>query len=57
MKKCSPSLAIKEMQINFDSIITLRFHLTLRMATIRTQTTNVGKDVEKKEKRTLIHFW
>jgi hypothetical protein len=46
MKKCSPSLAIKEMQIK----TTLRFHLTL----VRTQTTttNVGKDA-RVEKGTL----
>jgi hypothetical protein len=45
MKKCSPSLAIKEVQIN----TMLRFHLT-SVRTSRTQTrTNVSKDVEKKE--------
>jgi hypothetical protein len=45
MKKCSESLAIKEMQI----IITLKFHLTpVRMATIKnTNKTNSGKDVGK----------
>jgi hypothetical protein len=46
MKKCSTSLAIKEMQ----SKTTLRFHLTLvRMATIMNKTTNVGEDVEEKK--------
>jgi hypothetical protein len=37
MKKCSPSLAIKERQIKS----TLRFHLTpVRIATMKTTTTN-----------------
>jgi hypothetical protein len=47
MEKCSPSLAIKEMQIK----TTLRFHLTpVRIAIIKTPTpTNVGMDVGKKE--------
>jgi hypothetical protein len=38
MKKCSPSLAIKEMQIK----ISLRFHLTpVRIAIIQNPTNNV----------------
>jgi hypothetical protein len=47
MNKCSPPQAIKEMQIK----TTLRFYLIAdRIATpSRTTTTNVGKDVMKKE--------
>jgi hypothetical protein len=47
MKKCSPFLAMKEMQIK----ITLRFHLNLvRIAITKAPpTTNIGEDVGKKE--------
>jgi hypothetical protein len=47
MKKCPPSLAIKEMQIK----TTLRFHLTPVRIDIIKNTTNkcVGEDVGKKE--------
>jgi hypothetical protein len=47
MKKCSPSLAIKEIQIR----TTLTFHLTpVRIASMRNTTNkNVGKDVGEKE--------
>jgi transposase len=47
MKKCSPSLVIKEMQIK----TTLRFYLTpVRIATIKNTTkTCVGMDVGEKE--------
>jgi hypothetical protein len=47
MKKCSPSLAIKEMQIK----TILRFHLTpIRTAIIKnTTTTNVGEDAGENE--------
>jgi hypothetical protein len=50
MKKCSSSLAIKEMQIN----TTLRF-LLLELLPSRTPTTNVGEDVG--EKGALIYCW
>jgi hypothetical protein len=44
MKKCSPSLAVKEMQIK----TALRFHFTpVRIAIIKN--TGVGEDVGKKE--------
>jgi hypothetical protein len=53
MQKCSPSLAIKEMQIK----TTLRFHLTpLKIAIIK-DTTNNKCWRECKEKGTFIYFW
>jgi hypothetical protein len=50
MKKCSPSLAIKEMQIK----TTLRFYLTpVRIAIIK----NITPHQRCGEKGTLIHCW
>jgi hypothetical protein len=51
MKKCSIFLAVKEMQIK----TMLSFYLTpVKMARVKTQTTNVSKDVEKKTLHTLL---
>jgi hypothetical protein len=53
MKKCSPSLAIKEIQIK----TTLRFHLTLvRITIIKNSTTNKCWQ-GCQGKGTLIHYW
>jgi hypothetical protein len=52
MKKCSPSLAIKEMQIQ----TTLRFHLTaVKMLPLTQTSPTAGEDAG--EKGTLIQCW
>ena len=45
MKRCSASLAIREMQIK----TTMRYHLTPAIIAIINKSTNVGEDAEKRE--------
>jgi hypothetical protein len=53
MRKCSPSLTIKEMQIK----TTLRFHLTPVRITTTKNTTNTKRSGGRGEKGTLTHSW
>jgi hypothetical protein len=53
MKKCSPTLAIKEMKIK----TTLRLHLTPVRIAIISNTTNIRCWQGCGKKRTLIHCW
>ena len=48
MKKCSVLLIIREMQIK--TIIDITSHLSKRLSSKRLQITNVGKDVDKRER-------
>jgi len=47
MKRCSIPLIIKEMQIK--TTVNITSHLSEWLSSKRTQITNVGKDVEKRE--------